>query len=153
MGSNTPNKIMTTFSIRFVNDAEALPPADAAYGRIEIGEFSERFVSDVSLWTRADYERQWRKAALLIQDSDRAAMITSLTAPSSANFIRWWVLYREGDGVILQEQILFFDELTARFDPEAPERFVKERETRSEDGQMISEWTTSREALRAFAVG
>jgi hypothetical protein len=140
----------TTFDIRFLSDEEAPPPDGTAYGQITIGPFRERFQSDLSFWKRPDYERQWRDATSKILTSDRAAMITSMGDPVSANFIRWWPMYRDGEQIIMQEHLLFLDELNTPFDPEAAEKFVHDRRTLSEEGQPISEWTTSREGVRGF---
>ena len=142
--------IVNTFGIRFLGAAESGPPDGVAYGEIQIGAFRERFQSDLSFWKKADYARQWRSAISWILESDRAAMITSLGDPASANFIRWWVMYREAREIVFQEQVLFINELTAPFDPEVTWKIVRERRTVSENGQEISEWRSSVEALRAF---
>src|SRR5690348_10784185 len=125
---------MESFDIRFLENEGHTAPARTAYGEIRIGSFRERFQSDLSFWNRADYERQWRNASSRIQHAERAAMITSMGDPSTANFIRWWVMYREDEKIFLQEQTLFLEELSAPFDPEAAEHFVRPRQTVSEDG-------------------
>jgi hypothetical protein len=141
---------VTTFEIRFLSAPETPAPSGSAYGEIRIGSFRERFESDLSFWSTSDYERQWRTGASRILQTDRAALITSMGDPSSANFIRWWPMYRQGEMVIFHEHLLFLEELTTPFDPEMTEKFVRDRETLTEDGQPISEWTTSLDTIRAF---
>ncbi|MEZ4299424.1 MAG: hypothetical protein R3B70_31020 [Polyangiaceae bacterium] len=142
---------MGTFDIRFLNDRPPVPPYDGAVGEISIDSFRERFVVDLSFWSRDRYMQQWVKAARDIVQKDRTALITSLVHPSSASFISWWALYRDGESVVVQQQLCFIDALDRPFDPERVEEFVSPRETTSEDGQEISEWLTTLEDVTRFA--
>lgn len=141
---------MGNFDIRFVQDGEAGPPPGCCFGEIRIESFRELFVSGITFWGREDYERQWTGAASRILTGDRTAMIVSLSDPSSANFVRWWAMYREREVVFIQEQLCFLDELTEKFDPDMVDKFVRPRETTSEDGQAISEWSIAVSAVREF---
>jgi hypothetical protein len=141
---------MGNFYFRFIPDDEGNPPPGCCFGEVCIGSFRERFLSDVTFWRRADYEKQWASAASSILSGDKTGLIVSLPDPSSANFVRWWAMYREGEVVFLQEQICFLDELSEKFDPDMVYKFVRSRETTSEDGQAISEWSTTVSAVRGF---
>jgi hypothetical protein len=141
---------MNLFDIYFLNDVSGTDMPGYHSGEIRVGTFCENFVVDVSFWPRARYEQQWLSAAALIMTVDRAAMIVSLGEPSSSNFVRWWALYRDGDSVAMQEQICFLDELGTPFDPERVEKYVRPRETASEEGQPISEWYTTVTAISDF---
>lgn len=141
---------MTTFDIRFIQAPNDEDPK-LAWGEIQIGAFSERFRSDVSYWGTERYERQWLDAVSnLLRGHDRTALLTSLVNPETANFVRFWTLHRVGDAIAVQEQICFMDSLHEPFDPESVERFVPPRETVTEDGHRISEWSTTIASLQAF---
>jgi contact-dependent growth inhibition (CDI) system CdiI-like immunity protein len=136
------------FDIRFVDDEGA--PEKTRFGEILIGSFRERFLSDMTFWTEAEYEGQWRDAVSQVVTLDKAALITSITEPSTTNFIRWWAMYRDGETVVFNDQVFFLSEAKEPFAAHATGRFVPERETVSETGQPISEWSTTTAALRAF---
>jgi hypothetical protein len=139
---------MDFFEIIFMPAGEST--AGRRRGEIRVGSFSERFEADVSFWHESRYKSQWLDAAQRILVSDRAVLVTSISEPSSANFVRWWAMYRESESIVLQEQICFLNELAAPFDPERPEASLREREISSEDGEEISEWQTTTEAVRQF---
>jgi hypothetical protein len=141
---------MDIFDIYFMDDSSSADMPHCNIGEICIGSFREKFASDTTFWPRSRYEQQWIAAARQIMTAARAAMITSLVEPSSSNFVRWWALYRDGDSIAMQEQLCFLDELHESFDPERVGRYVRQRETISEDGQPISEWFTTVAAVSDF---
>jgi len=59
-------------------------------------------------------------------------------------------MYRDRDIIYFQEQIRFLAELSEAFDPDAVEKFVLPRDTISEDGEAISEWSTTVSTVRDF---
>ena len=141
---------MGNFDIRFIPDGTADSPSECRVGEVRIESFCERFVADVTFWRQAEYEKQWLDAALKIVGGDKTALIVSVSEPATANFVRWWAMYRNEHVIFVQEQIRFLDELSELFDPCAVERFVLPRETVSEDGELISEWSTTVSAVRDF---
>ncbi len=59
----------------------------------------------------------------------------------TAVFLRWWVMWREGKEVIVQEQLLTPERLAAITDwREGPYQLIEDRRSTSEDGMPISEW-------------
>jgi contact-dependent growth inhibition (CDI) system CdiI-like immunity protein len=125
-----------------------------AYGRIRIGDFHERFEMDLSFWSRPDYERHWlRGVGRLLAGGDVSCLVSAMRDPETAEFIIWWPLYRLGDEVKVQNQILFMTDLPETLDPEDPFRHVLPRTTSSTEGTPVSEWTTTMEALRQFMAG
>jgi hypothetical protein len=119
-----------------------------AYGKIVISDFQETFAASLAFWTRDDYDRHWRKALeKLISGADRSALITDYVEPPaypySGGYLFWWPLYRDGDTVYVQSQILFFDQLSQPFSPENPWDSVRDRQVVNGDGQNISEWATT----------
>lgn len=117
--------------------------------RIVIGDFAEQLLSPLTFWSVDDYFSHWRVQLFnfLRNNLDKSFLITEMQNPETANFIRWWVLYREGDSVCFQEQLLFLDELEGRFSIESAFRYVGDHQILNEDGDEISEWKISVQEL------
>jgi hypothetical protein len=144
-----------SFSISFLDEPLIHvfddPTTPAAVGRIMISDWDETFISSLHLWSKRDYEAQWRHAiASLLSGNEKAALIVEYLGPE-AKHLRWWPMYRIEDTVYFQEQILFFDQLEEPFLLEKAFSFVGERKTISEDGQRISEWTVGLRDVGEFA--
>ena len=139
---------MTEFAIRFLANEEKLPAPATRYGEITIGSFREAFLSDLTFWDEPMYERHWRASLAHVLSREKAALITSIADPSTANFIRWWAMYREADQIAFQEQLLFLDELAVPFNPHETEKYMRPRVRYSDDGNEISEWYASVETLK-----
>lgn len=146
------------FSI--ITTDERLPESEADVvpvfcGEIVIGNFRETFVGSLVFWSLEEYDFHWRKALeRLIAVGDRSALITDYVEPPaypySGGHIIWWPLYRDGDAVYVQNQLLFFAHLSQPFSPERPWDSVRDRRVVNEDGQKISEWVTTAEDIRHF---
>lgn len=114
-------------------------------GRIVIGDFSERFALAPAppVPTVEGLPAAWRLGlARLLTAEDATAVLR--TDPMQA-----WVLYREGSVVHIQQHLLvpgWEGELDAKGSVVRP----PPRETLTEDGDPISEWRTSIDAIRAF---
>lgn len=118
-------------------------PYGDAIGEIQIGSFREEFHLSTSYWTPRDYESQWREA---LHDLDLGAskgcLIASLDDPGSAGGRAFlWLFYRDGTDVVFQNQILLLADCDPPFVPSLAERWVPVRETVSEDGSPVSEWS------------
>ncbi len=129
----------------------AADDAMLAYGRIRVGDFDERFEMDLSYWDVPRYEQQWRDAILrLLQGIEKSCLISAMGDPGTANFIVWWPVYRVEEVIHVQNHILFLDGLAQSLDPSDPYGLVPERRIESCDGERISEWTTTLDAVRRF---
>lgn len=126
-------------------------PAEAA-GRIVIGDFTETFNVPLGFWDESDYRRSWRQAfeVLNANTHSTSCLMTSMTDPDNSNFLACWPMYREAEDVYIQNAIIFLDEIEGAFDPAAPWGSVGPRHGIDEDGNKISEWTTTMESLREF---
>lgn len=145
------------FSIEVASDQ---PPAAmlqeaGATGRITVGDFAESFYMDLSYWSVEEYGRSWRDSLQVIFDGEESdsCLIASITDPDASNFIFCWPLYRRGEDVIVQNSIIFLDELEGDFNPLEPWSSVRPRLTVDKDGNSISEWRTSVSAVRDFLGG
>lgn len=138
-----------TFSDGPVTDLE--PGEIAIRGVITLGVHRERFVADVSYWSKGQYEMQWVTALqAIVSEKDRSALITSMHHPSKANFVEWWPMWRERSEIVFHNQLLPLNQLSVPFDPSYPDQFVGERVSINEDGAKISEWHVKVEAVRNF---
>ena len=141
------------FSIELLAEPapELEPGVRACLGAIKIGDFEERFVASLMYWQPEDYRHHWEEAITrIVEGADRSCLITSIVDPASSKFLFWWPMYRAEKTVLLQNQILFFDQLSSRFDPSNPFINVHERRTINVDGEPISEWSASIEEMSQF---
>jgi len=124
------------FDIEFVDSEPELQDEGwlGLCGRITIGDYSERFIAPLGTWTRADYERQWIEAAgRLVTDHERTAFVTVLLQ-------FWWTMWREGDDVLVHEEMLIPERYPGPWDGSVPYRLIEDRVTESEEGERMSEW-------------
>lgn len=85
--------------------------SDDGVGEIQIDDFKESFLSDLSFWSKSDYERHWSQASRALDDGSPVILITSITDPARSNFFRSWACYPAEGELIFQEHILFLEEL------------------------------------------
>jgi hypothetical protein len=125
--------------IRFINRMDYEP--DLALGEITLDDFVEKFETPLTFWNADRYERQWRDGiARLLNGALRSCLITSMLDSRSEVFGAWWKLYREGDHVVVQNQLLLSELFGGDFDPDEPYRYIPERQKSSAEGIPISEW-------------
>lgn len=111
----------------------------ALSGRITLGSYAERFLAPVDRWTPEDYEHQWREAAARLLAGRPTAFWT-------VPWQFWWVMWPLGGEAVVQEQFLTPDRLAGMSGPlgplvgSAPYELVGPRETRTTEGQAVSEW-------------
>jgi hypothetical protein len=135
------------FSIDFDSDDNS---SEVARGRLVLGMFEESFEASLRTWSRGDYSRHWREAiAKIVGGSDRSALVTDMYEPATANFIRWWPMYRLGDVVRFHNQLLFLAQLAEPFTIDNMFGSVPEYSATS-DGHLISEWSVDISAVEQF---
>ena len=139
------------FDIEFIADEPEMQEDGwyGLWGRTTMGDFSERFLAPLSIWSREDYERQWVAGARrLLADEHRTAFFTSA-------FQFWWVMWREGADVFVHQQFLV-PELVAELGPDpdlgrTPYQLIGPRETHDdESGAAVSEWRITLADVRDF---
>lgn len=132
--------------------AFAIEMVSEGIGRIVVGDFAETFRADLTFWGPGHYESSWAHALRRLEEADvtTSCLVSSITDPKTANFIICWPLYRVRDEVVVQNSLIFLDELDREFDPESPWLSVRSREVMDEDGNRISEWRTDIAAVREF---
>ena len=129
------------------------PGEKAVYGEITIANFRERFYASIEYWSGEDYRRQWIDAiGRLLGGSEHttSGLIADMHDPSTANLITCWALYREVSKVYVHNKLLFLDKLSHPFRIEEIGSYIGGREIVTEEGDKISEWTTSVAELKEF---
>ncbi|MFM9695743.1 hypothetical protein [Streptomyces europaeiscabiei] len=143
------------FAIEVIGDPAlegGVSSASEAAGRVTVGGFSESFPMDLSFWTVGDYSRSWERALRELEASkySTSCLISSITDPETANFIFCWPIYREREDVYVQNSIIFLDGLEEQFNPQEPWCYVEARGLVDEDGNKVSEWSTTTSQVRRF---
>lgn len=142
---------MGNFSIAFTGFDEEDPLV--AIGELKLGEHSEYFEAVLEFWGLEDYERSWAEGLRrLLDGASVSCLATSMIDPPTPNFVEVWPLYRDGDDVYVQDQLIFMDQLTHEFDPAAPWDSVRPRAVVNEDGRKIQEWRVGLDDVREFYV-
>lgn len=143
---------MATFQISIINKKNKTVE-EIEHGIIQIGGFQEKFKISTSFWSLENYVEHWKKSILrTINGSQKSCLITSLYDPQNANFLFWWLLYRNKNKVFIQNAILFFDQLKEPFDLKNPYTSIPPREIITDDGLTISEWSIDIDDLRNSSI-
>ncbi len=127
-----------SFSISFLDEPvfydEQTP---MAAGELVLGELKENFVACLYQWNKVDYEAHWHNAIKTLVEGSKSALIVEYVSPEFATHLEWWPMYRVENVVYIQNQLLFYDQLTQPFSLENMFSLVKDRVTDNEDGNRI----------------
>lgn len=132
------------FDIRFLPDWTPGSETGNAghHGRITLDDFSETFISLIGYWSPRDYEAQWRSGVKrLVEERRDSCLITSLHDPAATEMLMWWLLYPEGEFVIVQQGLLLFADLERAFNTSNPFCSIPPREQVTDNGEVVSEWS------------
>lgn len=132
-----------SLTIRFINKTDYEP--SLALGEITLNDFVENFETSLTFWGADRYEKQWRQGIdRLLEGASKSCLITSMLDPQCEHFGVWWKLYREGEQVVVQNQLLLADVLGRTFAPDEPYQFIPDRQSFSADGDApVSEWVVA----------
>jgi len=121
-------------------------------GRIYINDFDELLEIPLSYWEVSDYKAHWKESInrIVNKDETKSALITEMYDPDTANFIVWWLLYREGDNIFIQNQVLFLNQIEGKFDKKNIYTSVPKREIKTDENEDISEWCIQLEDIKEF---
>jgi len=109
-----------------------------------MGGDREYFVSSLYEWNVDDYRGQWRDALVqLVNGRDRVGLITSYVSPSHSSYLNWWILYRNQSEVIIQSQVLFYNQLPNAFSLENLHSYIFPRASDELQENVVSEWSVS----------
>ncbi len=145
-----------TFSIAFQKEPLCYPYDDqttpAASGLLVLGSTKESFFASLHQWRQRDYEGQWKQAiGILLNERNKAALITEYVGPEASTHLVWWPMYVVGSDVYVQNHLLFYNQLPTPFSLEKASSFLCDRQTVNEEGKRISEWKVTLSDVQAFA--
>jgi hypothetical protein len=133
--------------IHFINRMDYEPAL--ALGEITLDDFVETSETPLTFWSADRYERQWREGIdRLLKGALRSCLITSMLDSRSEPFGVWWKFYREGDHVVVQNQLLLSEVLGGDFDPDRPYPSIPDRLQFSAEGAPVSEWVLEFSQIR-----
>ncbi len=133
------------FSIGFTDEPLEYPYDDtsipAAPGRLVLGESTEEFLANLSLWSKLDYESHWtRELKALFEGSPKAALIVSYDDPKASSNLEIWRVYRDGEWLHFQNQLPWYSDLPKEFEISEMSRYIDDRVVINAEGDRISEW-------------
>lgn len=127
-------------SIRLISNVDSGP----AQAEISIGDHLELAEVSLQYWQADRYRKQWRDALQgIVLGKPNGCLITGMHDPKNANFLMWWPMWRVGETVYVQNQILFMDKIREDFDEDKLERYIPKRITTTSEGEKISEWSVN----------
>lgn len=132
------------FSIGFTDEPLEYPYDDtsipAAPGRLVLGESAEEFLANLSAWAKSDYESHWRRELkTLLEGNPKVALVASYYGNPASN-MEIWRVYRDGELVHFQNQILWYSTLPSGFEVLKLSQYIQDRAVATQEGDRISEW-------------
>jgi len=86
----------------------------------------------------------------LVNGESKSAFVTSFVSPQLSFYFMWWVCYREGEAVYIQNQMMHYEQLPSAFVPESLYDYVEDRKTVTDEGLQVSEWKMPLQWVREF---
>lgn len=81
----------------------------AVLGKIYIGDFKETIYIPLDYWSLDDYKRQWKEGLERIKTHDTSCLVATIHDPGIRPYINWWLLYKVGDKVYIQNKLYLSD--------------------------------------------
>jgi hypothetical protein len=116
-------------------------------GQITIGDYKETFIMPLDNWTLEEYQQQWKEGLERIKSHAVSCLITSVQNLGTRHpSIEMWILYKEGKTIFIQQSLLINETVEhsmklSEFNSKTCYQFIDPRETITESGQEISEWS------------
>jgi len=119
---------------------------DMYIGKIVIGDFTETIHIPINFWTIDEYKKQWAEGLARIETHDSSCLIASIQDPKIDPYLNWWALYKVGDTVYIHNNMFVDFTYEEHFGNTVITRencydFISPRETVTDDGEKISEWS------------
>tara|TARA_B100001248_G_scaffold262227_1_gene256839 strand:+ start:10301 stop:10660 length:360 start_codon:yes stop_codon:yes gene_type:complete len=102
-------------------------------------------------WQYEDYEKQWKEGLKrTLRGDKKSCLIYNIQDPKKWLCLQWWILYREGDQVIIHDHRLYNERNDIPFDKNTCYSYIDDRISVTEEGHKISEFPTTVQAVREF---
>jgi len=77
-----------------------------AVGMIAFADLYESFDMPLDYWALEQYEYQWQQGLRRLKNHTHSCLVTAINNPEQRRYINWWLLYREGDVIYIQNHII-----------------------------------------------
>lgn len=116
---------------------------------ITIGNFKEGMQIPIDYWSIKQYYACWLSSLKKgIYEKNNATLVVSMYSPKDTNFLFSWVLYFRKENVIVQNKMIFLDEIND-FSIDKINEYTSGYEEYSE-GEKVSEWHTTVDEVKEF---
>lgn len=117
--------------------------------KIIIGDFNEGIQIPLTYWGIEQYRKSWIDSLKEgLKKGDHSVLAVSMYNPDTVNFIFVWVLYYKDKEVIIQNKMIFADEIQ-NFSIHKLNDYAGEYDAYS-DGEKVSEWYTTIDEVKEF---
>jgi hypothetical protein len=145
------------FSIGFTDEPLEYPEDNtsipAAPGILVLGKSTEEFLASLSVWGKSDYESHWtRELQSLLGGNPKVALVVSYYGNTASN-MEIWNVYRDGELVHFQNQVLWCSTLPPRFEVSKLSQYIQDRAVLNTEGDRISEWDVAIRDIESFLTG
>ncbi len=135
------------FDITFIDQE---PQDTQMLGEITLEDFKEKFLSDLSYWTKEDYEMNWVKGIeRSVNLNLNSYFITDMHDPKLANHVFVWLIYDFGIYTIFRNHLIIITDSNP-FNVDEFYNNIPNYSKFTEDGLQISEWKISKIDLTNF---
>ena len=146
---------MNMFFIGFTDEPIEYPYDDtsvqAAPGKLQLGESTEEFLANLSLWSKSDYESHWtHELRALVEGASKIALVVSYDDPAASSNLEIWRVYRDGDVAHFQNQLPWYSDLPDDFDILKMSDYIQDRVVVTAEGNRYSEWDVFIRDIEAF---
>jgi hypothetical protein len=143
------------FLIGFTDEALEYPYDDAsipaAPGSLLLGESTEEFLANLSLWSKSDYKSHWRRELkALVEGNPKVALVVSYNDPKASSNMEIWRVYRDEGWAHFQNQLPFYRDLPHDFEVSKMSRYIQDRVVITAEGNRISEWDVAIRDIEIF---
>lgn len=116
---------------------------------IIIGDFKEGMQIPVGYWSAKQYYASWLYSLKKgVSENNNTTLVVSMYSPKDVSFLFSWVLYFRQGKVIIQNKMIFLDEVND-FSTDKLNEYAAEYEEYS-DGEKVSEWYTTIHEVNEF---
>jgi hypothetical protein len=111
-----------------------------AEAELRLGNDRFVFAIDLRHWPISEYQRQWREGIWrILEGAQTSALMTAYAGPTG-HMHHMWALWREGNGLYIQQHAVISRELDHPFVPHNPYAYIGTRIEASKHGLPIPEW-------------
>jgi hypothetical protein len=116
------------------------------YGKITIGSYVESFIMSLGSWDVHEYKKQWHEGLERIKKNNISCLVTDISEAKNNLRVNFWALYKIGDNIFVQNQILGGEILEERkvglpdYSARTCYSYVQPRRTENMYGHKVDEW-------------